>query len=75
MSEFFLKKIGLASGYPTLKKKSLTAVATALTAMSRLSKSMFASSSNFWKSKSTCARFPGTLRKLNKMTSNQIKLD
>ena len=55
----------------TLKKKSLTAVATALTAMSRLSKSMFASSSNFWKSRSTWARFPGTLVRVDfKVTSN-----
>ena len=44
-----------------LKKKSLTAVATAFTAMSSSSISTLGSSSNFWKSNSTWARLPGTL--------------
>ena len=48
------------SGGSLLKKKSFTAVATAFTAISRLCKSKFWSSSNFWKSRSTWARFPGT---------------
>ena len=43
------------SGGRRLKKKSLTAVATAFTAMSRDSMLNPGSSSNFWKMRSTCA--------------------
>ena len=49
-----------SSGGSLLKKKSLTAVATAFTAMSNSSMLMSEFSSNFWKSSSTWARFPGT---------------
>ena len=49
-----------SNGGSRLKKKSFTAVATALTAMSRLCMSKLWSSSNFWKRRSTWARFPGT---------------
>ena len=49
-----------SKGGSRLKKKSLTAVATLLTAMSKLCMSKFWSSSKFWKMRSTWALLPGT---------------
>lgn len=48
------------NGGKCFEKKSFKAVATALTGISNFSISTLSSSSNFWYSSSTCARFPGT---------------